>query len=117
MTEERTVVATLLVRLPRNQEEIDSWFSYPEAQSHPGDIGNLWLMKCYSNEQTLENLETLMGLPGVQDVVVAYGDVSWPEYAETHKIELKKHVCTRNGCEGSGGSALMGEVLYYTGPL
>jgi hypothetical protein len=114
---EKEVVATLLIRMPWDQKAIDNWVPYPEAMSHPGDVSNLMLLKCYTNEQTLENLQYLMDLPGVQDVVVAYGDVSWPEYAKTHKIELEKHVCTRSGCAGYGGSALLNEVLYYTGPL
>ena len=111
------VVATLLIRMPWDQERIDTWTPDPETKSHPGDIGNLMLMKCYTDESVLQNLEALTGLPGVDDVVVVYGDTSWQKYAEEKGIALQNHVCTNHGCEGFGGSSVMGEVFYYTGPL
>lgn len=112
------VVATLLIQLPRaSEEELAAWTPRPGSQSHPGDLSNLWIMYCYSNDAVKENLETLLNLGGVQNVAVAYGKTTWKKYAAEHGLKLEKHICDHNGCKGSGGSSLLGEVLYYTGPL
>jgi hypothetical protein len=117
MQETPEVVATLLIRLPWDQEKINNWRAAPDSQSHPGDIGNLWLMKCYDSDLVLPNVEALQELGGVEDVIVVYGDSSWPEYAANHGITLGRHVCTKNGCKEFIGSAVLDEILYYTGPL
>ena len=112
------VVATLLIRQPRETEEwYEKWTPLPDSQSHPGDISNLWVMYCYKEEDVLPNLEALMGLDGVQDVVTVYGKTTWAEYAQEHGLELQKHNCNHNGCKEFNGTAVMGEVVYYNGPL
>ncbi len=112
------VVATILIQFKRESEEsFETWTAKPESQSHPGDLSNLWLTYCYSDEDTKDKLESLLGLDGVQNVVVVYGRTTWVEYAAEHGLELGKHQCNHNGCKEFEGSAVTGEVLYYTGPL
>lgn len=117
MSQKKTVVATLLIQMHRDQDEIEAWTPRTESQSHPGDMSNLMIMYCYKDADVLANVEALQGLGGVKNVVVVYGETTWADYAKEHGLELKRHVCPHNGCEGYEGSAVMGEVLYYTGPL
>lgn len=107
-----------MIQFKRETEEFyENYVITPDSQSHPGDVSNLWVMYCYKDEDVLPNVEALHGLDGVQNVVVVYGKTTWVEYAAEHGIELLKHNCNHNGCEKFEDTAVMGEVLYYTGPL
>lgn len=111
------IVATILIQFHRETEEFyENFVITPESQSHPGDMSNLWLIYCYSDDDTKDKLESLLGLDGVRNVVVVYGKTTWAEYAAEHGLELKRHVCNKNGCEEFESTAIM-DVIYYTGEL
>lgn len=80
MSEEKTVINTLLIKRVSDLKAWSEHISPPNAQSHPADLGNLMIWKCHEPEEVMERLEILYGLAGIEYVIVADGDTDWFTY-------------------------------------
>ena len=108
------VMATILFTLVWDEEYLNSWKPTPTSESHPGDLGNLWSIQCYSKDEVFSRIDSLNGLDGVDKIVaVVYGDTTWEKYIEETGIDVQIYDCP--WCKRAGGKGVLDPVRYYIG--